>query len=107
MAYIPHVLDIDITELAPVPTNVIQQIVRICPLRRPVQINEIVQRWRFWDLIHTVLGVLHLPDPPDSVHHPVVKPEYGIARGGVEILFHNSVTGKYVTLMTSQSENRR
>ena len=91
--YIQHsrsILNIDIAELATIPSNAIIQIPRIHLTRRPIQVNEVVLGRILRQNVHAVFGILHLPDPPDAVHHAVVEPEDRVAWRREEVLVQSA-----------------
>jgi hypothetical protein len=79
-------LNVDVAKLSTISSDAIIQIPRINPTRCPVQIDEVISRWVLRKDIHPVLGVLHLPNPPDAVDHAVMEPKEWITRGREEVL---------------------
>ena len=73
--YVLVILDIDVAELPTSPPNAIIQIPRVLSVGSPVQVNEVILRGSLGQNIHAVLGILHLPNPPDSVDHAMMEPE--------------------------------
>lgn len=68
-------------------SNIIRQVIRLRSLCCPLQINGIIDRSVTGQNTHAVIGILHLPNPPDSIDHAVVEIENGVTWRGEEVLF--------------------
>lgn len=79
-------LDVNIAELALVSSDGVHQVPSIGATGRPIKVYVIILSWVFREHIHTIFGILHLPDPPDAVDHAVVKPEERVTGRAEEVL---------------------
>jgi hypothetical protein len=79
-------LDIDVTKIAIVPSNRIHHIPCLGFWGRPLQIDSVSLARISRENIHSVFGVLHLPNPPDSIYHTMMEVEDGVTWRRVEVL---------------------
>ena len=71
--------NIDKTKLPIITSNVIIQVVSLRNLSREPKVHGIGGRGIRRQHTHALFGVLHLPDPPEAVDHPMVRIEDRIA----------------------------